>query len=103
MDIFSATILECLNTTLSIYSILQLHLCPMFKRPTSPGNPAPRDYPGPHRTKKRNGPNYLLLLSATLIEAPHPLEVNYLAGKEAPSSVVINYLWCYNYSEYGTT
>ena len=25
-----------------------------------------------------------------------------LAGKEAPSSVLINYLWRYNYSEYGT-
>ena len=37
----------------------------------------------------------------TLIEAPHPQEVNYLAGKEAPSSVLINYLWRYNYSEYG--
>ena len=29
MDILSATILECLNTTLlEIYSVLQLHLCP---------------------------------------------------------------------------
>ena len=28
-----------------------------------------------------------VLLSANLIEAPHPQEVNYLAGKEAPSSV----------------
>ena len=37
----------------------------------------------------------------TLIEAPHPQELNYLAGKEAPSSVLINYLWRYNYSEYG--
>ena len=36
-------------------------------------------------------------------EAPHPQEVNYLAGKEAPSSVLINYLWRYNYSEYGIT
>ena len=32
---------------------------------------------------------------------PHPQEVNYLAGKEAPSSVLINYLWRCNYSEYG--
>ena len=32
-------------------------------------------------------------------EAPHPQEVNYLAGKEAPSSVLINYLWRCNYSE----
>ena len=31
-----------------------------------------------------------VLLSATLIEAPHPQEVNYLAGKEAPSSVLVN-------------
>ena len=31
----------------------------------------------------------------------HPQEVNYLAGKEAPSSVLSNYLWYYNYSEYG--
>ena len=42
------------------------------------------------------------LARATLIEAPHPQEVNYLAGKEAPSSVLINYLWHYNYSEYST-
>ena len=68
MDILSATILECLNTTL--YSVLQL--------------------------------------SATLIEAPqnyfiiNPQEVNYLAGKEAPSSALINYLWRYNYSEYSS-
>ena len=46
-------------------------------------------------------PKLALLLSATLIEAPHPQEVNYLAGKEAPSMVLINYLWRYNYSEYG--
>ena len=45
---------------------------------------------------------YTLTLSATLIEVPHPHEVNYLAGKEASSSVLINYLWRYNYSEYGT-
>ena len=30
-------------------------------------------------------------LSATLIEVPHPQEGNYLAGKEVPSSVLINY------------
>ena len=42
-----------------------------------------------------------LLLRATLIEAPHPQELNYLAGKEAPSSVLINYLRRCNYSEYG--
>ena len=33
---------------------------------------------------------------------PHPQEVNYLAGKEAPSSVLINFLWRLNYSEYGS-
>ena len=67
----------------------------VFKRPTSAG---PSLAPW---AKKRKGPNLLLLLSATLIEAPHPQEVNYLAGKEAPSSVLINYLWRCNYSEYG--
>ena len=36
-----------------------------------------------------------------LVEAPYPQEVKILAGKEAPSSVLINYLWRYNYSEYG--
>ena len=58
MDILSATILECLNTTLSEF--IQSY-------------------------------------------KPHPQEVNYLAGKEAPSSVLINYLWRCNYSEYGST
>ena len=42
-------------------------------------------------------------MSFTLIEAPYPQEVNYLAGKEAPSSVQITYLRCLNYSEYGRT
>ena len=35
--------------------------------------------------------------------APHPQEVYYLAGKEAPSSILINYLWRCNYSEYGSS
>ena len=65
----------------------------VFKRPTCPGpSLAPRDYPGPRSGKAT---------VATLIEAPHPQEVNYLAGKEAPNSVLINYLWRCNYSEYG--
>ena len=42
-------------------------------------------------------------MSFTLIEAPYPQEVNYLAGKEAPSSVQITYLRRLNYSEYGRT
>ena len=94
MDIVSATILECLNTTLSeIYSVLQLHLFPWCSK----------DQPV----------LVLVWLHETILgpvgprsgkaEAPHPQEVNYLAGKEAPSSVLINYLWRYNYSEYGTT
>ena len=91
MDILSATILECLNTTLSEFiQSYKLHLCRWFKRPTSPGpSLAPRDYPGPHKAKMWKGPNSLLLLSATLIEAPHPQEVNYLAGKEAPRLEII--------------
>ena len=103
MDILSA-VLECLNTTLSeIYSVLQLHLCPWCSKDQTNLGPslAPRDYPGPRRAEKWKGPNSFLLLSATLIEAPHPQELNYLAGKEAPSSVLINYLWRCNYSEYG--
>ena len=32
---------------------------------------------------------------------PHPQDVNYSAGMEEPSSVPNNYLWRYNYSEYG--
>ena len=99
MDILSTTIIECLNTTLS--SVLQLHLCPWCSK----------DQPvlclvwlcetilapvGP-----RSG-NFAFIIKPTLIEGPHPQEVNYLAGKEAPSSVLINYLWYYNYSDYGT-
>ena len=88
MDILSATILECLNTTLSVqsYNCIIIPFPKVFKRPTSL---APRNYPGPRRAKKWKGPNSLLLLSVTLIEAPHLQEVNYLAGKEAPSSVLI--------------
>ena len=43
-----------------------------------------------------------LAIQPTLIEVPHTQEVNYFAGKEAPSSVLINYLWHLNYSEYGS-
>ena len=84
-DILSATILECLNKTLSeSYSVLQLHLCPWCSK----------DLPVLG----------LVWLRETILDpvgprsGKHPQEVNYLAGKEAPSSVLINYLWRYNYS-----
>ena len=89
MDILSATILECLNTTLSvIYSVLQLHLCPWCSKDQPDPGPslAPRDYQEAERPE--------------LDLKPHPQEVNYLTGKEAPSSVLINYLRRCNYSEH---
>ena len=93
MDILSATILECLNTTLSeIYSV-QLHLCPWCSK----------DQPVLVLVWLRQtilGPGGPKSGKARISFAPHPQEVNYLAGKEVPSSVLINYLWRYNYSEY---
>ena len=68
----------------SFFSPTTAPLLMVFKRPTT----------GPRSGKVR-------IIGATLIEAPHPQEVNYLAGKEALSSVLINYLWRYNYREYG--
>ena len=97
--------IRCLNKTLSyIYSVLQLHLCPwcsedqqvlvlVWIRETILG--PVRGPVGPRSGKARIS----FYLSATLIEVPHPQEVNYLAAKEAPSS---DYLWRYNYSEYGS-
>ena len=77
-------ILECLkhDSFRNLFSPTTAPLPMVFKRPTSPGpSLAPRDYPGPRSGKARISFYY----SATLIEAPHPQEVNYLAGKEAPS------------------
>ena len=61
----------------------------VFKKSTSPGpSLAPPDYPGSRRAKKWKGPNLAFISKRHL-------------KKEAPSSVLINYLWRYNYSEYG--
>ena len=93
-------ILQCYHFRMSkhdsfrnLFSPTTAPLPMVFKRPTSPGVWLRDTILGQEVERPE---------LAFIIEAPHPQEVNYLAGTEAPSSVLINYLWRCNYSEYGT-
>ena len=81
MDILSATIFRMSkhDSFRNVFSPTTAPLPMVFKRPTSAG---PSLAPWALWDQEAERPE---LLSATLIEAPHPQEVNYLAGKEAPS------------------
>ena len=80
----------------SFFSPTTVPLPVVFKRTTSPGlSLAPRDYPGPRRDQEAERPELAFIIKR------RATGVNYLAGKEAPSSVLTNYLWRYNYSGYG--